>query len=121
MHISIIFRVLGLLLMLFSLTLIPPVLVSVLFADATHMAFWFSFAITFGAGFCMWFPVHNIRQDLRTRDGFLITALFWIVLGLFGSLPFPVSRDPLPLVVRTSAWWRVFAAWRLRWSRWFRF
>jgi trk/ktr system potassium uptake protein len=88
MHISIIFRVLGVLLMLFSLTLIPPILVSVLFADQNHMAFWIAFLITFATGLLMWFPVHNIRQDLRTRDGFLITALFWSVLGLFGSLPF---------------------------------
>lgn len=88
MHISIIFRVLGILLMLFSLTLIPPILVSVLFADENHTAFWIAFLITFSTGLLMWFPVHNIRQDLRTRDGFLITALFWSVLGLFGSLPF---------------------------------
>lgn len=88
MHIPVIFRVLGLLLMLFSLTLIPPILVSVLYADKNHLAFWISFLITFVAGIIMWLPVHKARDDLRTRDGFLITALFWLVLGLFGALPF---------------------------------
>ncbi|MFT5118508.1 MAG: trk system potassium uptake protein TrkH, partial [Kiritimatiellia bacterium] len=88
MHSSIIFRVLGILLMLFSITLLPPVLVSVLYNDQSIDAFIISFLITFGAGLLIWLPVYNQKQDLRTRDGFLITALFWAVLGLAGSLPF---------------------------------
>ena len=91
MHFSIIFRILGILLMLFSLTLFPPILVSLWFEDNNHMAFWIAFFITFATGLAIWFPVHNIRKDLRTRDGFLVTALFWTVLGLFGSLPFMFS------------------------------
>lgn len=77
--------------MLFSLTLFPPILVSMWFGDQNHMAFWWAFSITFVVGFLAWFPVHNIRHDLRTRDGFLVTALFWTVLGLFGALPFVFS------------------------------
>lgn len=93
MHFPIISRVLGVLLMVFSLTLIPPVIVSVIFADHNHLAFWFSFAITFSAGLLLWLPVYRVRQDLRTRDGFLVTALFWSVLGLFGSLPFIFAQS----------------------------
>jgi trk system potassium uptake protein TrkH len=88
MHSSIIFRVLGILLMLFSITLLPPVIVSVLYDDQSIDAFIISFLMTFGAGLIIWLPVYNDKQDLRTRDGFLITALFWAVLGLAGSLPF---------------------------------
>ena len=88
MHFNVIFRILGILLMLFSLTLFPPLLVSVWFGDNNQTAFWMAFAITFLTGLGIWFPVHNVKQDLRTRDGFLVTALFWSVLGLFGSLPF---------------------------------
>ena len=91
MHFTVIFRVLGLLLMLFSLTLFPPVMVSILFKDNNHTAFAIAFGITFTTGLLAWLPVHNVKQDLRTRDGFLITALFWTVLGLFGSLPFIFS------------------------------
>ncbi|MGH1373035.1 MAG: TrkH family potassium uptake protein [Cellvibrionaceae bacterium] len=91
MHFTIIFRILGILLMLFSLTLFPPILVSVWFEDQNQTAFWWAFVITFVTGLIAWFPVHNIKQDLRTRDGFLVTALFWSVLGLFGALPFMFS------------------------------
>ncbi|NIB39506.1 potassium transporter [Pseudomaricurvus alkylphenolicus] len=92
MHFTIIFRILGILLMLFSLTLFPPILVSLWFADENQTAFWLAFGITFVTGLLAWMPVHNIKQDLRTRDGFLVTALFWSVLGLFGSLPFMFSN-----------------------------
>ena len=93
MHFAIIAKVLGILLMLFSLTLFPPILVSIWYADANHLAFLLAFAITFTTGLALWFPVHNHRGDLRTRDGFLVTALFWVVLGLFGSLPFILSNS----------------------------
>ncbi len=91
MHFTIIFKVLGALLMLFSLTLFPPVLVSVWFADQSHLAFLTAFGITFCTGLALWLPLYRSRQDLRTRDGFLVTALFWTVLGLFGSLPLMLS------------------------------
>lgn len=91
MHITVISRILGILLMLFSLTLFPPLMVSLWYHDHNQMAFLLAFAITFFTGLVIWFPVHNVKQDLRTRDGFLITALFWSVLGLFGSLPFMFS------------------------------
>ena len=91
MHFAIISKVLGVLLMLFSLTLFPPVLVSVWYEDQNHLAFLAAFCITFTTGLLLWMPVYSSRQDLRTRDGFLVTALFWSVLGLFGSLPFMLS------------------------------
>ncbi len=91
MRLSIISKVLGVLLMLFSLTLIPPALVSLWYEDKSHLSFLLAFLITLITGLVLWFPTYNIRQELRTRDGFLITSLFWAVLALFGSLPFIFS------------------------------
>ena len=91
MRFAIIFRVLGLLLMLFSLTLLPPMLVSYLYQDNSIADFILSFAIIFNFGLAIFLPVYKNQQDLRTRDGFLITALFWAVLGLAGALPFYLS------------------------------
>ncbi|MDO6806176.1 potassium transporter, partial [Wenyingzhuangia sp. 1_MG-2023] len=88
MHISVIARVLGIFLMLFSLTMLPPILVSLWFNDDALPAFISALAITFGLGFLCWLPVRHEHHDLRTRDGFVITVLFWIVLALSGSFPF---------------------------------
>lgn len=92
MRLSIISKVLGALLMLFSLTLIPPALVALWYEDNGHFSFILAFVITFATGLLLWYPTYNVHQDLRTRDGFLVTALFWIVLGLFDCLPFVFSE-----------------------------
>lgn len=93
MRLTIIFKVLGMLLMLFSLTLVPPTLVALWYDDQGHLSFALAFAITFITGLMLWTPVHRVKEELRTRDGFLVTALFWIVLALFGCLPFIFSQS----------------------------
>jgi trk system potassium uptake protein TrkH len=94
MHFSLIFRILGMLLMVFSFTLITPLIVSFLFDDGAYPAFLLAFAITVICGALMWMPVAKQKKELRTRDGFLITSLFWVVLGLFGALPFILAPNP---------------------------
>lgn len=94
MHIALIFRILGMLLMMFSLTLSTPIIVSLLYNDGVYPSFLLAFAITITSGAIMWMPVAKQKTELRTRDGFLITSLFWIVLGLFGSLPFLLAQEP---------------------------
>ena len=88
MHYAIISKVLGMLLMLFSMTMAPPIFVSLWYQDGAYMSFIFAFAITLVTGLAAWLPVYKLKQELRTRDGFLITSLFWLVLAIFGSLPF---------------------------------
>jgi trk system potassium uptake protein TrkH len=88
MHYNVIFRILGILLMLFSLTMLVPLGVSLYFTDGAHSAFISSFLVTFIVGFIIWVPVYKASSDLRIRDGFLITSLFWVVLSTFGALPF---------------------------------
>ena len=88
MHFTVISKVLGMLLMIFSLTLLPPMLVASVYDEHTHHAFFLSFAITFSIGMAMWLPFSRNNADLRTRDGFFITVMFWLELGIVGALPF---------------------------------
>ena len=88
MNFALISRILGVLLMLFSITLASPIVVSLWFNDGVYPAFLQAFAISFICGALIWAPVYKRKGELRTRDGFLITSLFWTVLGLFGALPF---------------------------------
>jgi trk system potassium uptake protein TrkH len=96
MHLSISMRVLGLLLMLFSGAMIGPLVMALLAEDNTINGFLSGLTITFFSGLFLWAPVRNTRQELRIRDGFLITSLFWTVLGIFGALPFALT-DSLQL------------------------
>lgn len=92
MHFAVISKILGILLMLFSLTLLPPIFVSLYYKDGAYLSFGIAFAISFTTGLVAWLPVYSAREELRTRDGFLVTALFWLVLGTFGSLPFMLNE-----------------------------
>jgi trk system potassium uptake protein TrkH len=94
MQLTAIQRILGLLLMLFSTTMLPPLLVSAIYADGFHLSFLLGFALTFVTGVLLWVPVHRVRKELRLRDGFVVVVLFWTVLGLFGALPFAVGAEP---------------------------
>ncbi len=87
-------RIFGLLLMLFSSTMLPPVLVAYWYGDGALEPFVISFGWTLVTGFLCWLPVMNRRKELRLKDGFLVVVLFWFVLGLFGSLPFMLSTNP---------------------------
>jgi trk system potassium uptake protein TrkH len=87
-------RMIGLLLAMFSLTMLPPILFALYFRDGGTWAFGLSFLIVLAAGLLLWWPVRSEKTELRLRDGFLIVALFWIVLGLFGAAPLLLADTP---------------------------
>jgi len=99
-------RVLGLLLMVFSITMLPPAVVSLIYADGAFIAFAAAFALILLLGLAVWFPVRRATQELRLRDGFLVVVLFWTVLGTAAALPFLISSQTQ--VNMTDA---VFEAW----------
>ena len=94
MNWTVVQRILGLLLMMFSLTMLPPIVISIIFDEQSWLPFVQGFGITLVAGFIFWLPVHKSRKDLRLRDGFLVVASFWTVLGTFGAAPFMFSEFP---------------------------
>lgn len=87
MNWAVVQRILGLLLMMFSVTMLPPVFFSLLYDDQSWLPFVKGFGLTLVAGIVCWLPVHRSHKDLRLRDGFLIVAAFWAVLGTFGAAP----------------------------------
>ena len=96
MHIAVIARVLGMLLMIFSFTMLSPIIVSSIYGESTSSTFLIAFAITLLAGLVFWLPAMREKSELRTRDGFFVTVFFWLVLSAFGALPLWLS-DALQL------------------------
>lgn len=86
MHLAVIFRVTGTLLTLFSFTFLIPMLVGLGYGENSLMTFGSAFLITLSVGLVLWLPLRG-KRELRGGDGFLITALFYIGLGLFGAIP----------------------------------
>jgi trk system potassium uptake protein TrkH len=91
MRIGLSFRIIGLLLIVFSTAMLPSLFVGLTANDGSADAFSIAFALNIAGGLALWLPTRNQKADLRIRDGFLVTALFWLVLGLFGAIPFALS------------------------------
>ena len=93
MNIFAVQRILGILLMLFSVTMLPSALVGWGYGDGDVYPFVAAFVLLLVAGAAIWLPVRRSQQELRVRDGFLVVVLFWTVLGLSGALPFLLSES----------------------------
>ncbi|MDH3859387.1 MAG: potassium transporter, partial [Gammaproteobacteria bacterium] len=91
MQLLVIQRILGLLMMVFSSTLLPPIVTGLIYKDGAVLPFVEAFALTLVTGFLFYLPVSQHRRELRLRDGFLVVVLFWTVLGVAGGLPIYLS------------------------------
>lgn len=88
MQIKTILRLIGVLLMIFSFSMLTPLLVNLIFHETFWKPFVAAFACTFLTGGILTLAFHREHQELKIRDGFIIVILFWIVLCFFASLPF---------------------------------
>ncbi|MDB9975145.1 TrkH family potassium uptake protein [Candidatus Thioglobus sp.] len=93
MQLSIVAKTLGLLLMVFSFAQVPPILVDLIYSEGEYLTFIFSFILTVFGGLVLWWPFRAIKKGFRLREGVLIVVSFWIVLSLFGTLPFLITES----------------------------
>ncbi len=91
MQFLVIQRILGLLIIVFSVTHLPPIAVGLIYLDGAIAPFIEAFVLTLIVGFALYLPVRQHKKELRLRDGFLVVVLFWTVLGVAGGLPIYLS------------------------------
>ncbi|MBD5186036.1 MAG: TrkH family potassium uptake protein [Bacteroidales bacterium] len=88
-------RIIGWLLMIEAVFLAVPLVTSLCYAEKV----WKGFAIATGAaaacGALMTFCIHPRSRDMGKREGFLLTALVWVVFSVFGMIPFMMCNEPL--------------------------
>lgn len=89
-----IIRILGLLVTIFSITMLPPAFVAYWYQDGAGVPFLLSFFLSLLIGFVVWYPNRKEKSELKVREGFLIVVLFWTVLGAVGALPFWLTENP---------------------------
>lgn len=87
MHFRAITRIVGLLVILFSGTMIIHGLVALIYRDGAGRAFTQTFFVALAIGSILWWPNRKEKGELKSREGFLIVVLFWTVLGSVGALP----------------------------------
>ena len=94
MQLAVIQRILGILLTLFSLTLLPPIVIAWWLEGTSLIAFIYAFCLILVIGLSLWLPVKDVKKELRMRDGFVVVVLFWIGLGFTGAIPLIFSEVP---------------------------
>lgn len=96
-NLPIIFKLLGLLLLIEAVFMLPPLFVSWGYGEIdTVKAFAITLAITAGCGsLSFMIPIRN--RDMGKREGFLLTGLTWVVFSIFGMIPFLLEPCKLPL------------------------
>lgn len=72
----------------FSLTMLLPLLIAYLGDDAGFSAFLKGFFGALCVGGFFWLVTHRGRSELHARDGFLLVSVVWISLPLLASIPF---------------------------------
>lgn len=90
-------RVMGLLVLIEALFMTVPLGVSIYWGDGDTEAFMVSIAVAAICGSAMTFAVRPRRHSMGKREGFLLTAMVWVVFSLFGMIPFMICRTPLSL------------------------
>lgn len=74
--------------MMFSVTMVPPWICSWIFNDGYSDVFLRTFTYTFLFGLTLRLLFHRQKVEMRIRDGFVVTIIFYLALGSFGAIPF---------------------------------
>ena len=82
-----VYRALGMIIMLFGLTMLAPLILSYVMDDGAQTAYDEAFALTMLCGGFLWYRYHNCKRELTIRDGFLMVVLVWSVLPAFAAIP----------------------------------
>lgn len=88
MQFAVILKTLGLILILFSLSMLPPIALDCYYQENVMKSFFAAYAITLSTGLACWIPFRSVHYELKTRDGFIVVVLIWAVLCWFASIPF---------------------------------
>ncbi|WP_075180949.1 TrkH family potassium uptake protein [Pantoea sp. 1.19] len=88
LRIQIVTHLCGLLVFLYGFSMLPPMLIALLDRERSYLAFFTTFAFCALLGGGAWLATRRAGMQLRTRDGFVIISLFWLLFSLISALPF---------------------------------
>ena len=71
--------------------MLVPFMIGILYSEDNHNIYVFVFIIVFAFGLLLWLLSRGSLNEIRITEGFVITVLFWFVLGIIGSIPFVLS------------------------------
>ena len=91
MNVKLLLHVLGAILLVEAAALVPSLAIAIGYGEGDAMAFVWTFLLLNAVGAPMRLFVKAEQTNLRAREGFLAVSLSWVLLSVFGALPFVFS------------------------------
>src|SRR5690554_2981593 len=92
MNLKMILYILGYIMRIEGAFFLLPLLVGLYYKDDTILAFLVTILVLFVVGYMLSYKKPK-NQIIYAKEGLVIVALSWIVLSLFGALPFTISGE----------------------------
>jgi trk system potassium uptake protein TrkH len=86
---------LGSMLMLFSVTYVLPMLTSLIYRDGLFIDFVYAAVICLVAGAALTLLTRRHKRELRSRDGFLLVTLAWVLMSAIATVPLLIALPGL--------------------------
>lgn len=90
-------KVMGWLMMIEAVFMSAPMITCLIYGESDWIGFAIAIGITLLTGAVLTFCLHPHRTSMGKRDGFLLTALVWVIFSAFGMIPFILCSSSLSL------------------------
>jgi len=84
-------HVLGSMLMMFSVTYALPIATALIYSDGHFVDFIVAAAACLAAGALLWAATRRRKRELRSRDGFVLVTLGWILMSAIATVPLLIA------------------------------
>ncbi|MCM2312750.1 MAG: potassium transporter [Steroidobacteraceae bacterium] len=99
-------HVLGSMLMMFSAAYVLPAVVSIIYDDGQLLDFAVAALACLGFGALVWRVTRRHKRELRSRDGFLLVTLAWVLMSATATVPLLIA---LPGLTFTDAFFETMS------------
>ncbi|MDE5644425.1 MAG: TrkH family potassium uptake protein, partial [Muribaculaceae bacterium] len=87
--------IVGRLVLIDAAILLLPMAVSLIYGESDWLTFLIASAAAAVTGLAAIYATRRCREPIRAREGFIITAVIWVVFGFFGIIPLMTCSHPL--------------------------
>ena len=91
MNVKLLLRLLGAILLVEAAAMLPSLLIAVGYGEGDATAFLYTIALLLLVGAPLRLLTRTEKTNLRAREGFLVVSLAWVLMSVFGALPFVFS------------------------------
>lgn len=99
-------HVLGSMLMMFSITYSLPMATSLIYGDGQFVDFVVAAVACLAAGMLLWAVTLRHKRELRSRDGFVLVTLGWVLMSAIATVPLLIA---LPGLTFTDAFFETMS------------